>query len=212
MPEQTDDTDGVDDVDETEPVKETEPTGQAVPARKAPVPAQTQPSEAADSWKPPTKAEYDRLAKELRLAVREAKERKDLLAKRDLDDATEGEKAVIKAREEAAAARDQEWRPAVVEARAEAALASAGCTDPEKQALMLRLIDQTTVELDDRRRVIGGLAEQVDMIKEKFPDAFAVARAPRVPSAREVDAGDKRPPAVKKTATQQQVERMFSPR
>lgn len=203
-----DETEGVDEVDETETTG-TDDTGEEQSAAKPPVPAQLKPADFTGAWKPPTKAEYDAVAKELRVAKREAIERKQRLAEIEQANATEAEKALIKAREEAAAERDKAWRPAVVEARAEAALASAGCTDLEKQALMLRLIDQSMVELDDARRVVGGLAEQVTLIKEKFPDAFATPKAPRVPSAREVDASDKKPPAVKKTATQLQVERLY---
>lgn len=147
-------------------------------------------------------------------ANREAKERRvelnalrTKLAELEAANASESERAIIKARQEAAQAAIAEWKPAVVSARAEAALSAAGCTDPEKQAKMLRLIDQTGVELDDKGKVIGGLSEQVDSIKDMFPEAFAPPRPARV-TAREVDAGDKKPPAVVKSVGEQLAERL----
>jgi hypothetical protein len=119
--------------------------------------------------------------------------------------ASEQEKALLAAKKEAAEARDQVLRPAVVRANARAAIAAAGCTDRETQDLMLKMLDSSSIELDENGEVVSGLAEGVEMLKEKFPERFSPptqAGAVRPPSARRVDAGEKKPPPQPKTASQ----------
>jgi len=65
------------------------------------------------------------------------------------------------------------------------------------------------VELDDAGQVTGGLTEQVEALKVRYPKMFAPPAKPRVPSARDVDAGDKKPPAVKKSSTDLLMQRLY---
>lgn len=152
----------------------------------------------------------------LRKANREAGDRRREITRlqKELDDlktanASEQEKALIKARQEALTEAETRWRPQVIAMRADAALTKAGCTDPDDRELLLNRIDAAQVELDEQGGVVGGLDDQVASLKERYAKMFASTRTPRVPSAREVDAGDKRPPAVKKSATQRQVEQLM---
>lgn len=168
-------------------------------------PAKPGDAKAADAV---TRAEYNALAAELRTARKEAKERKDKLAALEAANATEAERAIMQARQEAAAEREAALHPAVVKANARAALSSAGCTDRAVQTTLMRLIDAGKVELDDDGEISGGLDEQIEELKAQFPERFETKK-PRVPSAREVDAGDKKPPAAKKSPTEQAVERLL---
>lgn len=115
--------------------------------------------------------------------------------------ATAEEKALLQAKKDAATEAEAKLRPAVVRAAARAALGSAGCTDPDVQRTLLRLLDTSRVELDDDGEVVDGLDDQLDDLKAQFPEKFETRRQ-RVPSARDVDAGDRKPPAVKKTTSQ----------
>lgn len=189
------DTDTDDTTTATPPVTGPTPDADATDTATVTAPASTEASKPGAPVRTDMvpRTEVDRLAKELRIAVKEAKDRKEKLAEIEAANATEAEKALIAARAEAAAEREAALRPAIVSARAEAALASAGCTDPDKQERMLRLIDPATVELNDAGKVIGGLVEQVEAIKADFPEAFTVPKQ-RVPSAREVDGGNKTAP------------------
>lgn len=201
-----DDIDDVPTVDEGEPVEPPEPVeDEAKPA----VPKPTVPAQGG-SKRTPT-AEESVLAKDLRMAIadrtRAKKERDDLRTELDalrLASASDAERAVLTAKQEAAteaaAARDAVLRPAVVKANARAALASAGCKEPAVQKTMLRLIDPVVVEIDDDGEVSGGLAEQIALLQEQFPEKFAPEKV-TVPSAREVNAGNKKPPEVPKSAS-----------
>lgn len=200
--------------DTTDP--DTDDTAAATAAKPEP-PAKPKvpgPRDSADDEKPPA---LDLQAEALKKANREASERRRELAelRRKLADmeaanATEAEKAVLKARQEAAAEAEARWRPQVVAMRADAALSAAGCADPDDRELLLAKVRTQDVELDESGNVVGGLADQVEALKGRYAKMFATARQPaRTPSAREVDAGDKKPPAVKKSATQQQVDRLL---
>lgn len=189
--------------DATEP--EVTPDPPAKPDDAKPTPPAAPPKPAAEATV--SRSEFNALAAQLRTATREAQERKKALDDLAAANATEAEKAIIKARQESAAEREAVLRPAVVRANARAALSSAGCTDKGVQTTLMRLIDSAAVDLGEDGEIVGGLDEQVESLKAQFPEKFEVKK-PRIPSAREVDAGDKKPPAVKKSATQLAVDRL----
>lgn len=193
------------DVDEVEDTEVDETTVDEKPKPKIPAPAKPADDQAADP-KDMALRKANREASERRRRITELEAK---LADLEAENASEGEKAVIKARQEAAAERDKVLRPAVVKATARAALSSAGCTDKTVQTTLMRLLDTDAVDIGDDGEVIGGLDEQIDSLREQFPEKFETKKPTRVPSAREVDAGDKKPPAVKKSATERQVESLF---
>lgn len=150
----------------------------------------------------------------LRKANREASERRAEIKRlqSELDslkvaNASEAERALIEARKDAAEAAEAKWRPAVVEVRADLALDAAGCKSADDRELLLGKVDMVSVELDEKGRVVSGLAEQVAALKERFPRMFE-APTPVVPSARQVDSGDKKPPVKVKTATELLADRL----
>lgn len=186
------------------------------PAPKPPIPAQAKtPETTPDTDDDPTPAKTgDTTALEaaLKKANREAAERRraihDMQAELDKlreANATEAEKAILAAKKEAAEATEAKYRPAVVNAHANAALAAAGCADADVRKTMLRLIDTGKVEIGDDGDITGGLTDQIDSLKAQFPEKFA---KPRPAAASAVDAGPKVPAQPKKTVAQQLADRL----
>jgi hypothetical protein len=150
----------------------------------------------------------------LRKANREAKERKDALNEAlakieamETANASEAEKAVLAAKKAAVDEADARYRPAVVKANANAALAAAGCKDADVRKTLLRLVDAKAVEISDDGDVTGGLDDQIESLKSQFPEKFTEPK-PVVPSARQVDAGDKKPAPVKRTVADELAKRL----
>lgn len=173
-------------------------------------------TQAEDDPAPAAKAgDTTALEAALRKANREAAERRraihDMQAELDKlreANATEAEKAILAAKKEAAEAAEARWRPAVVAMRAEVALRAAGVTDDGDIELLAGKIDAKKVELDDSGTVVGGLAEQVEALKEKHSKLFVPPKPARPASASAVDAGPKVPAQAKKTVAQQLADRL----
>lgn len=205
MGERDDATDtDVTDVEEQDQT-DTAPEGDDAPAGPADDGKDTKPADDKPKPRPRpadtvSRADYNALAAQLRKATQSEKAKQAELDKIAEANASEAEKAQLAARKEGAAETEARLRPAVARSAARVELAAAGCTDKAAQTLMLRLLDTSSVELDDAGDVVGGLEEQIEVLKGQFPEKFETARR-RVPSAREVDAGDKKPPAAKKSAT-----------
>ena len=204
--------------DTTETVDTDTPTVDTPPAAEPPkpaVPAQKTPEPAVEDEDPaPVAKAGDTTALEaaLKKANREAAERRraihDMQAELDKlreANATEAEKAILAAKKEAAEATEAKYRPAVVNAHANAALAAAGCADADVRKTMLRLIDTGKVEIGDDGDITGGLTDQIDSLKAQFPEKFA---KPRPAAASAVDAGPKVPAQPKKTVAQQLADRL----
>ncbi len=182
----------------------------AKPKAPTAVPAGAEdPAPAADATKV---GDTTALEAALKKANREAAERRraihDMQAELDKlreANATEAEKQILAARKEAAEATEAKYRPAVVNAHANAALAAAGCADADVRKTLLRLVDTGKVEIGDDGDITGGLTEQVESLKAQFPEKFA---KPRPAPASTVDAGPKVPAQAKKTVAQQLADRL----
>lgn len=127
----------------------------------------------------------------------------------------EAEAALEAAREEAAAAAEQKLKPVVVNAAAKAALLAAGLntTGDKTMKRLLRTLDLADIDIDDDGEV-SGLDEQIDGIKEAFPDLFkkdepaapAKVRAPRLDAA-----GKNNTPARPKTTGELYAQQILGP-
>lgn len=91
---------------------------------------------------------------------------------------------------EAAKASENTYKDLYITTSAKAALAEAGLTSGTDR--MTKLIDFSAVEIDPDGTV-SGLQEQVDALKEDFPELFAV-KAPRRTTVK-ADVGGGKPPA-----------------
>lgn len=116
----------------------------------------------------------------------------------------EAEASLEAAREEAAAAAEQKLKPVVINSAAKAALLAAGLNATSDATIkrLLRTLDLADIDIDDDGEV-SGLDEQIDGIKEAFPELFKKdepAPAPRMRAPR-LDAAGKNntPPAPKTT-------------
>jgi hypothetical protein len=205
--------DGSDDlitVDDSTDSKTQPPAAKPAPAPKPPAPA----APVDDKTREPgpdgkvtlSAEEYALLSGSTRKANREAAERRAELKRlqAELDEmktanASEQEKALIAARKDAETAAEARWRPQIVQLRADAALAAAGCKDAADRELLLGRVKAADVELDDNGSVVGGLEDQIASLKERYPRMFAEPR--RVPGPRDVDAGNRTPPPAKKRTT-----------
>ena len=186
----------------------TTPAGEAAPevtpdAPEAPKPAPPKPDPAIDLKDAA-----------LKKANREAAERRHTIttleaeiAALKLSNASAEEKALAEATKRAAEETEAKYRPAVVKANANAALAAAGCKDAEVRKTLLRLVDAKAVEIGDDGDVTSGLDDQIENLKAQFPEKFAEPK-PVVPSARQVDAGDKKPAPVKRTVADELAKRL----
>lgn len=189
-------------------------------------PTLTEPAPTLDPVEPTVDAPPDEAPKPgldlreeaLRKANREAAERRrhiktleaevaDLKAK----NASAEERALLDAERKAAEATEAKYRPAVVKANANAALAAAGCTSHEARKLLLKLVDTTAVEIGDDGDVVGGLDDQVEALKAQFPEKFEQPK-PLIPSARQVDAGNKTSPAQKRSVGEELAARLTGTR
>jgi len=153
----------------------------------------------------------------LKKANREARERRAKITELEATvaqlkeaSASEQERAILAATRNAELAAEQKWRPTIARWGADAALTAAGCTDGASRDLLLKALDLSAVEIGEDGAIAGGVDEQVAELKIKYPAMFAPpAAARRVASARDVDAGDKKPPAVKKSVAEQLVDAMM---
>lgn len=71
---------------------------------------------------------------------------------------------------------EAKWKGRVVKQAAKAALATAGATKPER---LLRLVEVDDLDVDDDGDV-AGLDDEIDRLKEEYPELFRKRRAGRV--------------------------------
>lgn len=175
--------DGADDTEDTDDGAE-----EAKPA--APKPGDKQYSK-SDIDKLTGALDKERAAsKAARIQVRELTTQLRTATKKPSTD--EAEAALETAREEAAAAAEQKLKPVVVNAAAKAALLSAGLSATGDATIkkLLRTLDLADIDVGDDGEVTG-LEEQIDGIREAFPELFkkdeaapvAKIRAPRLDAA-----------------------------
>lgn len=141
---------------------------------------------------------------ELNRAVRERQRAKQLLrdARKELADlkqANEGaeEKAVREARETADAEAGKKYKPLIIRTSARAELVAAG-VKADKVNRLIKLLDLDEIEVDDDGEV-SGLTDQVDTLKDEWPELFAAEeekkgrRERRGSGSRAADGADKQP-------------------
>lgn len=117
-------------------------------------------------YTPPTREEWERVTKALERANAEAKKRRLAQRKKPNDkdgDAPDVEKAVAEA--------ESVWRAKTIKFAARGALASAG-VDSAKLNKALRLLDTDDLDLNEDDEV-EGLEDQIEELKEEFPELFA---------------------------------------
>ena len=137
--------------------------------------------DATGDWKPPTKADWDKVQESLRKARRDAR----VARKTGTGTSTGGNSGspdddkpdVAKAVAEAVTAADGKWKPMVVRSAARAAFTEAGLVLPKGNAdramkRVMRLLDVEELDITDDGDV-EGLSEQVEEIKADYPDLFA---------------------------------------
>lgn len=151
-------------------------------------------------WKPPTRADWDKVQTALRKARRDAR-----AAKRPADDKpADGEKPdVAKAVADATTAEAGRWKPRLVRTAARSAFVEAGLVLPKNNpdgalARVMKLLDLDELDITDDGE-IDGLAEQVEDIKADFPELFAASGRSR---AGKVDGADKPGSKTPKTAVE----------
>lgn len=184
--------------------------------------------ESADDWTPPSRDEYEQMVAKLKTASGEAAARRKYLKQHGIDpktgerlqrdepegtdpapeepkqtgaSAAEMKRAIEKAAAEAELRGRRQTRALVTGVNA--ALAEAGWNGQRLNSLM-KLIDLDDVDIDDGE--ITGLSEQIDAIKQEWPEFFKRTRSANpsngaggsgqngVPAAK-VEAADKKPPA-----------------
>jgi len=148
-----------------------------------------------DDWKPPSRADWDKVQAALKKARQDARaaKRAKTASGQNTDTGDKGDDDkldVEKVKADAAAEADGKWKPKVVRSAARAAFIEAGLVLPKKNAdavlgRVLRLLDVDDLEISDDGEV-DGLSDQVEEIKSDFPDLFVAngrSRAGRVDGA-----------------------------
>jgi hypothetical protein len=173
-----------------------------------------------DDDKQPTKEELARMQRALTKANAEAK--KNRLRYKALLDKTTGGKPDDgdgkddknkdreidreRVRNEVSEAEESKWKKRVVRQAAKAALLEAGLQgDPTKLA---RLVDEDDVEVDDDGEIADGLEEQIDSIKEDYPDLFEDKNASPAKSTRRtrIDGGNRERPPARKLSSAEKIQ------
>lgn len=189
--------------------------------------------EPQDTWKPPTREEWERLQAAQKRAAGEAATRKRLLQQHGIDHRT-GQKAVEDEPEptsqppaqpaqqvdraeqrrqiEAAVAKavakvELRYKPALQANAVKAALDESGVA-PQWRGLITKALDLSDLDYDENGNGIG-LAEQLDALRLEYPSAWA-EKTPkpavkRSAGAAEVDGGRKPAPPAAKTKWEQAI-------
>lgn len=181
-----------------------DPTDTADTIAASTTPADTAAGASADTaWTPPTKAEFDKMQRDLAAANLESKNRREKL--QELQRASED--ADGKAARERAEAAEAKYKPVAVKAAAKAAFLEAGlaAVTPEKLARLTRMLDLDSIDITDDGDV-KGLDDQVKALKAEFPEMFGgAAGKPRAPR---LDAGDRRPADTRKRSSAELIAEM----
>ena len=162
-----------------------------------------------DDWQPLSRENEDKLKRALKKANDEAKKHRlklrDFVKKSATDD-KDGNAEVERERIRTEVTEKEEgrWKTKVVRQAAKAALLEAGLTgDATKLA---RLVDEKDVTVDEDGDIEDGLDEQIDSIKEDYPDLFEDRTQPRTrrSTTGRIDGSDKstRQPAKKLTSAE----------
>lgn len=121
-------------------------------------------------WAPPSRQDWDNVNLALKKARRDAR-----AARRGTVSGTAeqlgGAPDVERVTREATSAVEARYKPMVVKAQARAAFAEAGLKG-DSVARVVRLLDLDDLDIDDEGSVTG-LNEQIEEIKQDFPELFA---------------------------------------
>jgi hypothetical protein len=136
-----------------------------------------------DTWKPPTKDEWQKVqdalsnsnaeAKRYRLRLREQRREQREAQQQAAKSGTSDDEAAARAAQDAADAAERKYKPVAVRSAARAALLAAGLNDGSDSVMrkLLKLVDMDDVDLDEDGDVVG-LDDQIDDIKDTFPRLF----------------------------------------
>jgi hypothetical protein len=165
-----------------------------------------------DEYTPPTREEFARVKNALKKANTQAKTHRLKLKKflenpdeksgsKDSKDDKAKEVDRERIRHEVSEVEESKWKKRVVRQAAKAALLEAGLKgDPTKLA---RLVDEDDVEVDDDGDITDGLEDQIESIKEDYPDLFKDEDTPPPKNTRRtrIDGGDRGRPAQRKLSS-----------
>jgi hypothetical protein len=109
-------------------------------------------------------------------------------------------------RHEVSEAEEAKWKKRVVRQAAKAALLEAGLQGDATK--MARLVDEDDVDVDDDGEISDGLDDQIESIKEDYPDLFEDKSVPPAKTARRtrIDAGNQRPPQQRKLSSAEKIQ------
>ena len=143
--------------------------------------------EEAEEWTPPTKAEYTKLQRQAKRAASDLEKlKKSPKAEVNEDDVDKAKQAV----------RDEEsakYKARIVKSEAKGKLLAAGAEGDVTR--LIKMIDLDDVEVDDDGE-IDGLDDQIDELKEGFPQLFATGgkKTPKADPRTRDGAADRTPP------------------
>ena len=157
-----------------------------------------------DDEQTPSPEEFARMQRALTKANREAKKNR-LRLKEFLNTSNDGKDGDDKnkrvererIRDEVSEVEETRWKKRVVRQAAKASLLEAGLTGDASR--LARLVDEDDVDVDDDGEITDGLEEQIEQIKEDYPDLFEdrTERKKERRSLRGIDGSDRgngRPP------------------
>lgn len=174
------------------------------PAVEPPKPTEppTKPADKADSWKPPTKAEWDESQKKLREVNAESASRRKKLDALETAQLSDSEKKVREAVDAANAAN----KPRIVKAEAKVALVGADAR-PERVAALTKFLDLDQIDIDGDN--VTGLDDQVVKLKSEYPEFFKADKPeePEKKTTPKIPVGN-RPPADKPRTIGEQIAAM----
>jgi hypothetical protein len=153
-------------------------------------PAEHEPQDKGKKDEPQGETDLDRVRKAL-TAERASRKKleKDMAALRRSHASAE-ERAILEAKEGAAAEREAEIRPPLLKALAAAELRAAGIQGAGAQRLV-GLLDMDKVDVDDEGNLVG-LDDQIAGLKEEFPNLFAAPdNGRRTPPAANAGSGSR---------------------
>jgi hypothetical protein len=150
-----------------DPAPTPEPAPQAQPVADPPKPAPPK-----DTWRPPTKAEFDEIQAKLKASNAENADRRKKLAQYERERETEQEKAI----REAVEAERKANSPRIIRTEAKSALLSAKAR-PERIAPLTKLLDTDKLTVNEDGDVVG-LDDEVKRVAKEYPEFFVTDSAP----------------------------------
>lgn len=155
----------------------------------------TDDEEEEESDEPISAEEAKKIRAALKKANDEAKRYRLEAKKLKKETATDSEKAIITAKEEAEKAVEDKYKGLLVRAEAKAALTDAGLTSGHER--FIKMLDMDAIEVEDDGD-IEGLTEQIQALKKDFPEVFDAKKK----VAGKADAGGKTPANKKMTSAE----------